>query len=83
MTCSAPYNLVCNLLWIVSCFVFCVPASSQQMYVDLEDQVTGLPSLVANSNGAANVLPISLATILHDPSICCGKDSALVGGFSC
>jgi hypothetical protein len=47
------------------------------MYTDLEARVSGLPSLMAKSHELADVLPTSLDTILHDRSICCGRDSAL------
>jgi len=47
------------------------------MYTDLEARVSGLPSLMAKSHDLADVLPTSLDTILHDRSICCGRDSAL------
>lgn len=74
---SSRCSLARSLLLIVSCLAVRLSAYGQQMYVDLEDHVTGLSSLVANSHDPAIVLPISLDTILHDPSICCGKDSAL------
>jgi len=47
------------------------------MYTDLEVRVSGLPSLMAKSHGLEDVLPTSLDIILHDRSICCGRDSAL------
>jgi hypothetical protein len=50
---------------------------AQQMYTDLEVRVSGLPVLVARSHDPSDVLLTSLDTILHDRSICCGKDSAL------
>lgn len=42
-----------------------------------EIRVSGLRSLVARSNKASDVLRTSLDVILHDESVCCGKDSAL------
>jgi hypothetical protein len=57
---------------VTSCSAF-----GQQMYTDLEARVSGLPSLMAKSHDLADVLPTSLDTILHDRSICCGRDSAL------
>ena len=47
------------------------------MYTDLEVRVSGLPSLMAKSHDLADVLPTSLDIILHDRTICCGRDSAL------
>jgi len=47
------------------------------MYTDLEVRVSGLPSLMARSHDPADVLATSLDTILHDRSICCGRNSAL------
>jgi hypothetical protein len=47
-------------------------------YVSIQtERVSGLPVLVARSHDSADVLRTSLATILHDKSVCCGKDSAL------
>lgn len=42
-----------------------------------EVRVRPLPSLVARSDDLPDVLLTSLDTILHDRTICCGKDSAL------
>jgi hypothetical protein len=44
---------------------------------NVEVRVSGLPSLRAQSGDAPDVLATSLATILHDRSLCCGRDSAL------
>ena len=60
--------------------IFCLAGSyayAQQMYTDLEVRVSSLPTLMAKSHDLSDVLPTSLDTILHDRSICCGKDSAL------
>jgi hypothetical protein len=40
-------------------------------------RVANLPSLVAPSGDPSAVLVTALATALHDPAVCCGKDSAL------
>ena len=42
-----------------------------------EVRVSGLPVAVARSHDPSDVVQVSLATIFHDKSICCGKDSAL------
>lgn len=52
-------------------------ALGQLLNVDQEMNVRELPSLVAPSRHRADVLLTSLATIIHDPEVCCGKDSAL------
>jgi len=66
-------------LWLV--FIAYVtldgPAEAQQMYIDLEERVSGLPSLVAGSHDPADLLSTSLDTIIHDRTICCGRNSAL------
>jgi hypothetical protein len=71
------FPLSFRLLVFAACIVFCRSAVAQQMYTDLEARVSGLPSLMAKSQDLADVLPTSLDTILHDRSICCGRDSAL------
>jgi len=52
-------------------------ANGQAFNTDLEVRVGGLPALMARSHELSDVLPTSLDTILHNRSICCGKDSAL------
>ncbi len=42
-----------------------------------EVHVSGLPALMARSHEPSDVLLTSLDTIIHDRSVCCGKDSAL------
>ncbi len=42
-----------------------------------EIRVSNLPALVARSHDPSDVLQTSLDMILHDRSICCGRDSAL------
>jgi hypothetical protein len=53
------------------------PAYAQILNVDQEIDVAGLPSIVSPSRHSSDVLITSLATIIHDPEVCCGKDSAL------
>ena len=59
-----------------------IGCAGQQLYTDLEAHVSGLPVVVAKSHDPTNVLAASLETILHDRSICCGKDSALEDGVA-
>ena len=47
-------------------------------YVAIQEvRVSGLPVLVARSHQPTDVLLTSLTTIVHDQSVCCGRDSAL------
>jgi hypothetical protein len=75
LRCFPRVNLL--LLFIFAYFTLDHAAEGQQMYTDLEVRVSGLPSLMAKSHDLKDVLPTSLDTILHDPTICCGRDSAL------
>jgi len=77
MTGLRPSQPSFRVLVFATCIVTCCSAFGQQMYTDLEARVSGLPSLMAKSHELADVLPTSLDTILHDRSICCGRDSAL------
>src|SRR5882724_3491807 len=61
------------VLWLV--LEGCVVA--QVYHPGQEVRVKGLPALIARSHDAADVLMTSLDTIVHDRSLCCGKDSAL------
>jgi hypothetical protein len=53
------------------------PAHAQVIHVDQQIEVADLPSIVSPSRHSSDVLVSSLATIIHDPEVCCGKDSAL------
>jgi hypothetical protein len=53
-------------------------ASGQILNQDNEIQVHDLPSLMARTSHASDVLLTSLDTIFHEHDICCGRDSALV-----
>lgn len=71
-------SLLLCLLVLAACIVFLCPAGAQtDVYRDLEDRVSGLPSLVSKSHDPADVWATSLDTMIHDRSICCGRDSAL------
>ncbi len=54
-----------------------VGACGQILSPDQEIQVHNLPSLMARTPHASDVLLTSLDTIIHDRDVCCGKDSAL------
>ena len=60
------------------CLVLGGLASGQILYQDNELQVHDLPSLMARTSHASDVLLTSLDTIFHEHDICCGRDSALV-----
>lgn len=62
---------------VASCLVLAGLTRGQTYYSIPEVRVSGLPVLVARSHDPSDVLRTSLATILHDKSVCCGKDSAL------
>lgn len=74
LRCFPPLNL---FLLFIAYFALDHAAEGQQMYTDLEVRVSGLPSLMAKSHGLEDVLPTSLDIILHDRTICCGRNSAL------
>jgi hypothetical protein len=61
----------------LSCLALCGFAYGQILNQDQEIQVHNLPSLMARSHDASDVLLTSLDTVFHDREICCGKDSAL------
>lgn len=46
-------------------------------YPNQEVRVSGLPLRVAQSNSSGAVLAASLETVLQNPEVCCGKNSAL------
>jgi hypothetical protein len=52
-------------------------AHGQDYYTNQEVRVPGLRTLVARSHAPSDVLKTSLATIMDDRSVCCGRDSAL------
>jgi len=54
-----------------------IGSAGQQLYTDVEAHVSDLPLLRAKSEEPTDVLAASLETILHDRTICCGRDSAL------
>jgi hypothetical protein len=49
-----------------------------QTYPSIQEvRVSGLPSLMAHTHEPSDVMLTSLDTIVHDRTVCCGKDSAL------
>lgn len=71
------YTLSVLSLVLAGCLAVDSRAEAQVFNTDLDVRVTGLPRLMARSHDLSNVLPTSIDTILHDRSLCCGKDSAL------
>lgn len=63
--------------FVVLLLVAGFPAYAQNYPVKEVVQVSSLRALTARSHAPSDVLRTSLDTILHDRSICCGKDSAL------
>jgi hypothetical protein len=64
-------------LALVVILAFSCRGSAQVLNTDLDVRVSGLPPLMARSHDLADVLPTAIDTILHDRSLCCGRDSAL------
>jgi len=48
-----------------------------QYYVPEDIHVHDLPTLTAKSEHSFDMLAASVATVLHDKSVCCGSDSAI------
>jgi hypothetical protein len=69
----------CIVAWLlmVSCLAYGQSNQSDQNRPNREVRVTGLRTLVARSREPSDVLLTSLDTIIHERSVCCGKDSAL------
>ena len=66
------------LMYIVTSLVLAASLGQAQDYpITQEVHVTGLRVLMARSHEPSDVLLTSLDTIIHDRTICCGKDSAL------
>jgi len=59
------------------CLLFGSFSPGQIAYQDQELQIHHLHALMSVSQDPSYVLLTSLDTILHDKSVCCGKDSAL------
>lgn len=66
------------LLILVSCCAFGQDTGGYKTYrPNQEIRVPQLPALAARSHDPGDVLLTSLDIAFHDPSICCGKNSAL------
>jgi hypothetical protein len=53
------------------------PEGIEWFHPNQEVRVTNLPSLTSPSTDSSAVLATALETVLHDKTVCCGKDSAL------
>jgi hypothetical protein len=62
---------------LISCLALGALAYGQESYINLEVHVGDLPTLQASSKEPPDILRASLGTILQNPEVCCGKDSAL------
>jgi|ERR1700733_8193279 hypothetical protein len=69
-------GIFCKCL-VAAFLVLGCAAHGQDYYTNQEVRVSSLPTLVARSHAPSDVLKTSLATILDDRSVCCGKDSVL------
>lgn len=73
----------CRAKWIACVesvlfgLLFCSFAYGQSLTEDQELEVHHLPSLIARSQDPIEVMQTSLDTIIHDRTVCCGKNSAL------
>lgn len=61
----------------ISCLALGACAYGQHTYSPDGVRVVDLPKLTARSHDASDVLLTSLETIVQNPEVCCGKDSAL------
>jgi hypothetical protein len=77
---ARPHILSISVLFV---FVFVAGAAHAQesgtpvFLVNQEVRVSNLPSLTAPSKNRSAVMATALDTILHEPAVCCGKNSAL------
>jgi hypothetical protein len=77
---AARYELIVEVCLCLADLFLSSPAHAQVLRVDQQIAVTNLPSIVSPSSHSSDVLIAALATIIHGPEICCGKDSALEDG---
>ncbi len=61
----------------VSCIAQDQPGDSCPFFPNQEVRVTSLGSLTAPSKDAAGATAAAVEAILHEATLCCGKDSAL------
>jgi hypothetical protein len=69
-------NVLLRYSWL-GVFVLCSVAPAQLVNLDQQIEVKDLPSLISPSPHSSDILVTSLAIVLHNPEVCCGKDSAL------
>lgn len=69
-------RILLGSLWLGLVLTFS-PSHAQVLNVDQEIEVHDLASIVSPSEHSSDVLITSLATIIHNPEICCRKNSAL------
>ena len=63
---------------VASCLAAACCASAQTYYYpNQEVRISDLPSVIAKSRHAADVLTASAETVFRDKEVCCGKNSAL------
>jgi len=68
----------CLLLMMFSSFAFGQDTGGWRVYrPNQEVRVPQLPGLAAHSHDPSDVLLAALGIVFNDPSICCGRDSAL------
>ena len=68
----------CLLLMMFSGFAFGQDTGGWRLYrPNQEVRVPQLPALTARSHDPSDVLLAALGIVFNDPSICCGRDSAL------
>jgi len=85
MTALRTYVSALRTITVAFLLVWSVPVSlaqrslahAQYNYPEQEIHVHDLPMLTAQSEHSFDMLAASVATILHDKEVCCGKDSAL------
>jgi hypothetical protein len=78
-------NLRVRFVSALSLFVSCLAASclaqdqtdSCTFFPNQEVRVTNLGSFIAPSKDTTAVIAAAVEAVLHDPTLCCGKDSAL------
>ncbi len=70
-----------SLHFTIRCVAFLLLSSwfadGQQLWMHREVGVNDLPVRLAKADDPAGVLVASLETVFHDPTLCCGKNSAL------
>lgn len=80
------FRALCILFLFVFIFAFVSRVAQAQepgtaitpvFLVNQEARVTNLPLLTAPSKNRSAVMATALDTILHEPAVCCGKNSAL------